>query len=87
MTVSLLSPLSRKPRGPVRGAVAVTALTLVSLALSTGAASAAPAATGSPERLPEHAVQVICTQLDELIGRLPVSSGPVQVCKLVNGWD
>ncbi|MEE1738955.1 hypothetical protein [Streptomyces sp. BE147] len=86
MTVSLLSPLSRTPRGTVRGAVAVTALTLVSLALSTGSASAAPAA-GSPERLPGHAVHTICTQLDELLGRLPVSSGPVQVCKLVNGWD
>ncbi|MEE1795383.1 hypothetical protein PUR28_32180 [Streptomyces sp. BE308] len=86
-----MSSLSQQPRGPVRSAVAVTTLALVSLALSAGAASAAPASATAPEHLPEHlpehTARTLCTQVEEFLGRLPLPSGPVRVCKLVNGWD
>ncbi|MFC9859653.1 MULTISPECIES: hypothetical protein [unclassified Streptomyces] len=82
-----MSSLSQQPRGPVRSAVAVTTLALVSLALSAGAASAAPASATAPEHLPEQTARTLCTQVEEFLGRLPLPSGPVRVCKLVNGWD
>ncbi|MFJ5722167.1 hypothetical protein [Streptomyces sp. NPDC093149] len=83
------SSLSRRPAGAVRTA-AVTGLALVSLALSAGAASAAGAASFGPPAGHPGPVQVdqtVCTHLEPALDRLPPPAAPVQVCKLVNGWD
>ncbi|MEU6018613.1 hypothetical protein ABZ826_32710 [Streptomyces sp. NPDC047515] len=83
------SSLSRRPVGAARTA-AVTGLALVSLALSAGAASASGTASfGSPagQPGPVQADRTVCTSLQTILDRLPLSAAPVQVCKLVNGWD
>ncbi|MFC9620942.1 hypothetical protein ACFTXM_13360 [Streptomyces sp. NPDC056930] len=83
------SSLSTQPAGAARTA-AVTGLALVSLALSAGAASASGTASSgppAPQRRPAHAVQTLCTRLEAVVDRLPSPAAPVQVCKLVNGWD
>ncbi|WP_327367863.1 hypothetical protein [Streptomyces sp. NBC_01217] len=84
------SSLSRHSAGAVRTA-AVTGLAVVMLALSAGAATASgPATPGSASQHgggPEHAAQTICTRLEAVVDRLPDVAAPVEVCKLVNGWD
>ncbi|MEU9760661.1 hypothetical protein [Streptomyces sp. NPDC047985] len=96
----MFSPsLSRKPAALAHTA-AVTGLALAGLAVSAGTASAGtvPAErtaasqavspqAGAAQNLPEHAVQRVCTELEAIVGRLPLHAAPVQVCKLVNGWD
>ncbi|MFH9136194.1 hypothetical protein [Streptomyces sp. NPDC017524] len=79
------SPLAQKQRRPARTAALVTGIALAALALSTGAASATTP-TGPPPAA-DHVARLICTELAGLIGQLPPESAPVQVCKLVNGWD
>ncbi|MFB6942798.1 hypothetical protein [Streptomyces sp. NPDC056305] len=83
------SSLSRRPAGAARTA-AVTGLAVVSLALSTGAASASGTASFGPPAGhpgPVQADQTVCTRLETVLDRLPLPAAPVQVCKLVNGWD
>ncbi|MFJ9681119.1 hypothetical protein ACIRP2_24160 [Streptomyces sp. NPDC101194] len=83
------SSLSRRPAGAARTA-AVTGLALVSLALSAGAASAAGTASFGPpagQHGPAQADQAACTHLETVLDRLLLPAAPVQVCKLVNGWD
>ncbi|MEU6955779.1 hypothetical protein [Streptomyces sp. NPDC045714] len=79
------SPLAQKQRRPARAAALVTGIALAALALSTGAASATTPA--GPPPAADHVTRLICTELADLIGQLPPESAPVQVCKLVNGWD
>ncbi len=79
------SPLAHKQRRPARTAALVTGIALAALTLSTGSASATSPA-GPPPAADEIA-RVICTELAGIIGQLPPESPPVQMCKLVNGWD
>jgi hypothetical protein len=68
--------------------VVVGILAVAPLALCTGVASAAaPAGPQVSERMPDHAVQVVCGHLGDALDGLPPHSTPAQVCTLVNGWD
>ncbi|MFE8915699.1 hypothetical protein [Streptomyces globisporus] len=79
------SPLAQKQRRPARAAALVTGIALAALTLSTGPASATTPA--GPPHAPDHIAGIICTELAGIIGQLPPESPPVQMCKLVNGWD
>ncbi|MEU5370062.1 hypothetical protein ABZ362_13955 [Streptomyces sp. NPDC005951] len=82
------SPLAQKQRRPARAAALVTGIALAALAaltFSTGPASATTPA--GPPPAAEEIAHVICTELVGIIGQLPPESRPVQMCKLVNGWD
>ncbi|MFI7289621.1 hypothetical protein ACIBRY_23680 [Streptomyces anulatus] len=78
------SPLAQKQRRPAGAAALVTGIALAALTLSTGAASATTPA--GPPPAADHVTLLIRTEPADLIG-LPPESAPVQVCKLVNGWD
>lgn len=83
------SSLPRRPAGAVRAA-AVTGLALVPLALFAGVASASETVSSGPpatQHGPVQADQTVCTRLETVLDRLPLPAAPVQVCKLVNGWD
>ncbi|MFD5200060.1 hypothetical protein ACFWM7_07845 [Streptomyces sp. NPDC058375] len=79
------SPLAQKQRRPARAAALVTGIALAALAFSTGPASAT--APAGPPPAADEIARVICTELAGIIGQLPPESPPVQLCKLVNGWD
>ncbi len=79
------SPLAQKQRHPARAAALVTGIALAALALSTGAASATTP-TGPPPAA-DHVARTVCTEPAVLIGQLLPESPPVQVRRLVNGWD
>ncbi|MFD4593753.1 hypothetical protein [Streptomyces rubiginosohelvolus] len=79
------SPLAQKQRRPARAAALVTGIALAALTFSTGPASATTPA--GPPPAADEIVRVICTELAGIIGQLPPESPPVQMCKLVNGWD
>ncbi|MGW2180176.1 hypothetical protein ACWCXX_19110 [Streptomyces sp. NPDC001732] len=80
------SSLSRRRAGAARTA-AVTGLVLVSLALSTGAAAAADSTLPAPQHPTAHDVRAFCERVEAVTDRLPLPAAPVEVCKLVNGWD
>ncbi|MFF3392495.1 hypothetical protein ACFYW1_16405 [Streptomyces sp. NPDC002669] len=80
------SSLSRRRTGAARTA-AVTGLVLVSLALSTGAATAADTGSPAPQHPATHDVGAFCERMGDLTDLLPLPSAPATVCKLVNGWD
>ncbi|MGW1292849.1 hypothetical protein [Streptomyces sp. NPDC002533] len=80
------SPLAQKQRRPARAAALVTGIALAALTFSTGPASATTQA-GPPPAASDHITRIICTELAGIIGQLPPESPPVQMCKLVNGWD
>ncbi|MFF3030584.1 hypothetical protein ACFVS7_06135 [Streptomyces rubiginosohelvolus] len=79
------SPLAQKQRRPARAAALVTGIALAALTLSTGPAAATTQA--GPPPVADEIARVICTELAGIIGQLPPESPPVQMCKLVNGWD
>ncbi|ALU94274.1 MULTISPECIES: hypothetical protein [Streptomyces] len=79
------SPLAQKQRRPARAAALVTGIALAALTFSTGPASATTPA--GPPPVADEIARVICTELAGVIGQLPPESPPVQMCKLVNGWD
>ncbi|MFB7914588.1 hypothetical protein [Streptomyces sp. NPDC056061] len=84
------SSLSRRPAAVARAvAVAVAGLALAAFALPVGAASAAPASpqaatVGQP---PAPVAERVCTDVEAILVRLHLPTGPIPVCKLVNGWD
>ncbi|MFF8713578.1 hypothetical protein ACF07T_19420 [Streptomyces sp. NPDC015184] len=80
------SSLSRRHAGAARTA-AVTGLVLVSLALSTGAATAADTGSPAPRNPAVGDVGAFCERVAAVTDRLPLPSAPATVCKLVNGWD
>ncbi|MFI9627126.1 hypothetical protein [Streptomyces sp. NPDC052042] len=88
------SSLSRKPAALVR-TVAATGLVLAAFTFGAGTASAATVpvertASSQAETvggLPAYVVQRVCTEAEAIVAQLPLTSAPVQVCKLVNGWD
>ncbi|MEI7032415.1 hypothetical protein [Streptomyces pratensis] len=80
------SSLSQKQRHRVRAASLVAGLALAAVTFAPGTASAATGPADLPAT-PEHIARLVCTELSGLIGHLPAESGPVRVCKLVNGWD
>ncbi|MFH8882446.1 hypothetical protein [Streptomyces californicus] len=79
------SPLVRTQRRTARVAALVTGIA-AALALTTGTASATTPA-GPPPAVVDDVTRLICTELEDVLGQLPPHSAPVQVCKLVNGWD
>ncbi|WP_098012564.1 hypothetical protein [Streptomyces sp. sk226] len=80
------SPLARTPRRIARAAALVTGIALAALTLTTGTASAtAPA--DPPPAVADDVTRLFCTELEGVLGQLPPHAPPVQVCKLVNGWD
>lgn len=80
------SPLARTQRRTARAAALVTGIAIAALALTAGTASATTPA-GPPPAVVDDVTRLICMELEGVFGQLPPHSPPVQVCKLVNGWD
>ncbi|WP_156726622.1 hypothetical protein [Streptomyces apocyni] len=93
---------AKRPACWIRATAALT-LSLGVLTIGAGTATAspsAPTASAAPTtsaaaatsavphaQLPGQAVQALCGQWLSITERLPDAAAPVQVCKLVNGWD
>ncbi|WP_334666476.1 hypothetical protein [Streptomyces cyaneofuscatus] len=82
------SPHPKPRRSPRTAAAALaTGIALAAVTLLAGPAAADSVCVAGAAGVPEHVTRLVCTELAGVIGHLPPESGPVRVCKLVNGWD